>query len=253
MGTTREALEAALAAEPENVALHSAYADLLIEEGDPRGEFIRLDLALDDEALKDQEREELKRRAEKILAEHERNWLGELIGYCEESISEYPESLKIEWHRGWIVDVEVRSMISHIFFLLSNCSYIKCNQTLRLRCWNPGLEPETNWNTQFDEVELIPFKKLVILSFSMDGDRIVETLLQKPGLSRVSHLELEDCAITDYGAELLAQSSFIRNLKSLNLDDNHLSAVGVGALREVGFTVGRQLGNPGWDGGADAD
>ena len=31
MGTTREALEAALAAEPESVALHSAYADLLIE------------------------------------------------------------------------------------------------------------------------------------------------------------------------------------------------------------------------------
>lgn len=252
MGTTREALEAALAAEPESVALHSAYADLLIEEGDPRGEFIRLDLLLDDTTLNRNERKILKRRAEEILSMYERKWLGELIMYCEERISEFPEALRIEWHRGWIAEVEVRSMISNLFSLLSNCPMMKCNQVLRLHFRTTVFEPVTDWNSQFDAIESIPFSKLVIHSYSMDGDSIMEAFLQNVGLSRVTDLELDDCAITDYGAELLARAPRIRNLKSLSLDNNYLSPIGITALAEVGFDVGPQLGNPAWDGDTDA-
>src|SRR6516165_4891056 len=46
----REALEEALAANPDELASHMAYADYLGEQGDPRGEYIRTQLALEDES-----------------------------------------------------------------------------------------------------------------------------------------------------------------------------------------------------------
>ena len=44
----RAALELALAANPDDFATHAAYADLLTEQGDPRGDYVRLQLALED-------------------------------------------------------------------------------------------------------------------------------------------------------------------------------------------------------------
>ena len=42
MNDTRAGLEAALAANPDDAATHAAYADCLIEQGDPRGDYVRL-------------------------------------------------------------------------------------------------------------------------------------------------------------------------------------------------------------------
>ena len=46
--TPREAMEAALFDDPDDVVRHAAYADMLIEDGDPRGDFIRIQLQLED-------------------------------------------------------------------------------------------------------------------------------------------------------------------------------------------------------------
>ncbi len=74
----REELEAHLVANPDDVAAHAAYADYLIEQGDPRGEFIRVQLALEDESLSKDERDVLRAREKELLAAHERDWLGGL-------------------------------------------------------------------------------------------------------------------------------------------------------------------------------
>src|SRR5262249_54958968 len=62
----RRALEEALAADPEDVATHAAYADLLMERGDPldaaRGELVRVQLALEDPACPPEERDALRCR-----------------------------------------------------------------------------------------------------------------------------------------------------------------------------------------------
>ncbi|MBY0458946.1 MAG: TIGR02996 domain-containing protein, partial [Gemmataceae bacterium] len=42
------ALEAALVANPDELTAYSAYADYLTEEGDPRGEFVSVQLALEE-------------------------------------------------------------------------------------------------------------------------------------------------------------------------------------------------------------
>lgn len=74
----RDALEANLVAHPDDPAGHAAYADYLIEQGDPRGEFVRVQLALEDESLSKEERDKLRSREKELLAAHEREWLGDL-------------------------------------------------------------------------------------------------------------------------------------------------------------------------------
>ena len=65
----REALEAALVENPDDIAAHMAYADLLSDAGDPRGEFIQVQLALEDEACKGEARRRLQQREGRVAGE----------------------------------------------------------------------------------------------------------------------------------------------------------------------------------------
>ena len=67
-----EQLEAALIANPDDLATHGAYADWLLEQGDPRGEFIGVQIDLEDETLPAKERKKLKKREAALLKEHGR-------------------------------------------------------------------------------------------------------------------------------------------------------------------------------------
>jgi uncharacterized protein (TIGR02996 family) len=72
----REALEAAVRADPDDRAAHAALADYLLEHGDPRGEFIQVQLALEDEPLPRDRRKELKAREKALLKNHLNEWVG---------------------------------------------------------------------------------------------------------------------------------------------------------------------------------
>src|SRR5262249_5005166 len=56
-----EAFERALAADPNDVAGWCAFADYLAERGDPRGEFMQVQLALENESLPKAQRTTLKK------------------------------------------------------------------------------------------------------------------------------------------------------------------------------------------------
>lgn len=77
MSTLRAALEDALAANPDDLATHMAYADHLVELGDPRGEFIQVQLALEDPRRTPEERQRLRGREQELLDRHQREWIGE--------------------------------------------------------------------------------------------------------------------------------------------------------------------------------
>jgi uncharacterized protein (TIGR02996 family) len=74
----REALEEALVENPDDLAAHMAYADYLSEQGDPRGEFVRVQLSLEDGSKPAAERKKLQQRESELLRQHGREWLGEL-------------------------------------------------------------------------------------------------------------------------------------------------------------------------------
>lgn len=111
--TTRDALEAALIANPDDVAAHSAYADYLLEQGDPRGEYIRLQLAYEDPDQPVSKLHELEDAAHKIRQEHEREWLGDLWQFVQRppsarSVAEPMESnVVVSWRRGWIDGIRI--------------------------------------------------------------------------------------------------------------------------------------------------
>lgn len=73
----REALENAILDNPGDLAAHMAYADYLQEQGDPRGEFIQVQLALEDESKSAEERKELQKREKALLKKHQAEWVGE--------------------------------------------------------------------------------------------------------------------------------------------------------------------------------
>jgi uncharacterized protein (TIGR02996 family) len=111
--TTREALEAALLANPDDAVRHAAYADLLLEQGDPRGEFIRLQLAAEDRNQSIAKLRELEDSAHKIRQEHEREWLGDLWPFVQRppsarSVAEPMEpNVEFSWKRGWVDGVRI--------------------------------------------------------------------------------------------------------------------------------------------------
>ena len=79
--TQREMLEAAIAADFDDLAAHAAYADLLAEEGDPRGEYIQLQLALENKDQSPRLLAEWRDRANRLYRAHERDWLGTLAPF----------------------------------------------------------------------------------------------------------------------------------------------------------------------------
>jgi uncharacterized protein (TIGR02996 family) len=70
----RLALEQALVDNPADVAAHAADADFLQEHGDPRGELIHLELALESKVLPWEERKRLEQRRRELFAAHGASW-----------------------------------------------------------------------------------------------------------------------------------------------------------------------------------
>jgi uncharacterized protein (TIGR02996 family) len=72
-----EAFENTIRENPHDVAAISAYADWLFEHNDPRGEFMQVQLALENESLPKDERKKLLVREKALLNTHEKEWVGE--------------------------------------------------------------------------------------------------------------------------------------------------------------------------------
>jgi uncharacterized protein (TIGR02996 family) len=97
-------LEAALVDDPGDVAAHAAYADWLMQQGDPRGEFIQVQFALEDQSRGPAERAELERREAELLQAHARSWLGALGDQLptQEEMRAYSARPPYTFRRGWL-------------------------------------------------------------------------------------------------------------------------------------------------------
>src|SRR5205085_732909 len=105
---TQKAREGALVEDPDDLSAHSAYADYLMEQGDPRGEFIQVQLALEDRARSPKERRKLREREKALLDQHARGWLGELAPFLldQKEVHEYwvknHKGYDFRFARGWV-------------------------------------------------------------------------------------------------------------------------------------------------------
>src|SRR5262245_21348984 len=112
----RGALEASLDENPDDLATVMAYADHLSEQGDPRGEFIQVQLRLEDK-LPAAERRKLAAREKQLLKKHGGDWLGGLAPYlldgdASDVIDDYgfreDQTYAHGWRRGFLSRVRVR-------------------------------------------------------------------------------------------------------------------------------------------------
>jgi uncharacterized protein (TIGR02996 family) len=98
----QQSLEQALVENPDDLAAHSAYADYLSEQGDPRGELIQLQLALEDPKRPPAERKKLQQRETAALKKNAGALLGELAKVL---VGDWSGEDK-PWHyrvsRGWL-------------------------------------------------------------------------------------------------------------------------------------------------------
>ena len=97
----REAFEQAILESPDELANSAAYADWLQEQGDPRGEFIRVQLALEDDRTPTLHRDSLRVREQELLLRHQRDWLGELAPHLLDRGEEGPRH-QFHWQRGFL-------------------------------------------------------------------------------------------------------------------------------------------------------
>jgi uncharacterized protein (TIGR02996 family) len=81
VSTLRDALEAAIVANPDDRAAHSAYADWLTEQSDKAdvalGEFMQVQIALEAPSRPAAERAALQKKEKALLKKHRREWEGE--------------------------------------------------------------------------------------------------------------------------------------------------------------------------------
>jgi uncharacterized protein (TIGR02996 family) len=97
----QRSLEEALVEAPDDLAAHSAYADYLMEQGDPRGELIQVQLALERTGLPEKERARLREREGELLKQHAREWLGDAGRFLVGEWSGEDRPYHYQFTRGW--------------------------------------------------------------------------------------------------------------------------------------------------------
>jgi uncharacterized protein (TIGR02996 family) len=100
----QKSLEQALVDNPDDLAAHSAYADYLTEQGDPRGEFIQVQLALENPKVARGKRKLLQQREKALLKEHGRAWLGELADFL---WAKKRNEAEYSFARGWLDEIGI--------------------------------------------------------------------------------------------------------------------------------------------------
>jgi uncharacterized protein (TIGR02996 family) len=105
--STGEILERALVADPDDVAAHAAYADWLMQKGDPRGEFIQVQLSLADPALPADENARCRQRESDLLSQHAKTWLGDLGRFLVGAWSGADKPYHFHFALGWLDHVRI--------------------------------------------------------------------------------------------------------------------------------------------------
>lgn len=97
-----QAFEQAILDAPDERANYAAYADWLQEQNDPRGEFISVQLALEDPSRTTAERRSLRSAEKRLLRRHEATWLGSLAPHILRDESTDGPEVTHQWRFGFL-------------------------------------------------------------------------------------------------------------------------------------------------------
>lgn len=275
----------AIFAEPDEDLPRLVFADWLEEQGNPRGEFIRLQCQLQDPTLPPAVREEWTFRSQQLLDDYRSEWLGE----------EFRFAVRLRFERGFPVFAEINAhvLLAHAEQLFRAAPLLRglrldevhpvlgellhLPQLLQIRhldlSWN-HLRPEgaetllggarqRRWQqtlrawfgerstaTKIGGSEatsaLQNVERLHLGSNSL-GDAGVGYLAATPALAALRTLDLSDNAISDLGAQRLAECRHWQHLVQLNLASNEIQELGASSLSQAVWRSGMKILHVGYN------
>jgi uncharacterized protein (TIGR02996 family) len=229
------ALEAALAAAPDDPLVLAAYADCLSDAGDPRGEFHRLLMALDDPASGVD-----RKRAERELR---RQWDANKAVWV-------PDTRPAVFKAGFY-HLDGAVPLANIHYLLGFTPEKLAASPVWWMLRGVRVGTIRSYSAISDLYRRLGRSRVRTLRFAGPEYtyHVVRELLGSPLFTRLTELHMPGCGVTDDDAEALAAHAHTPRLKVLDLDRNHLSPIGHAALVAAGVHVSdRQYFMPGgWD------
>jgi uncharacterized protein (TIGR02996 family) len=230
LGPEGDALEAAVVKRPDDVKVHRAYADWLAEQPDPRlearGEFIRVQLELEDEDLPDEQRRKLQRRERHLRKTYEEDWLGprltELLSDNEGAVI---DSLR-DYRRGWLDRLSVPMLDVPAATVLAEAPALRLLRTLLIEdvCDAPNPYAPFAKATNLGNV-----RQLTVINDPLEGD-VSELVAALP--------RLEELSLLAYGLDP-TRTFALRSLDHLRY--LHVAEAGCYPIREL--AANSSLGN----------
>ncbi|MEU9117499.1 hypothetical protein AB0D04_38660 [Streptomyces sp. NPDC048483] len=231
-----KAIELTLRERPDEEASWTAYSACLREQGDVRGELIRLEQR--HAHARPAERDELKRHIDLLVEEHQKSWDAELPPEVTVRVRRHGFALKVavEWSEKAppLIEQALRGRLV---------------TGLHIRPSEEAEEADEDYyndEPDFDEDDLplpppphetsaladLDFDGLTELSLAYFriGDPGAEALAAAASNGRIETLDLRYCGIGDAGLTALGASPNFRNVRRLRLQRNRLTAEGVRAL-----------------------
>jgi uncharacterized protein (TIGR02996 family) len=219
-----KALLQAIRAEPDNEELRLIAADWFEERGDPRGEFIRVQCALE-RLLSPQHPTYavLKARERELLAANVRRWNGPL----HRQLADTPLRGQVKGRRalvqGWtyrrgfveVLRVEARAFLeqAEVLFQLGPVRHVRLRRA-------GGVIQQVAQCPSLDRLRTLD------LCGNGIGDEGVRALATSSNLARLTTLNLRANGITSDGARALAGTRSLANLAALELSYNNIHADG---------------------------
>ncbi|HKB01758.1 MAG TPA: TIGR02996 domain-containing protein [Gemmataceae bacterium] len=211
MGPEEAAFLDRVSADPDDDAPRLIFADWLDERGDPRGEFIRVQVALARLPADDPRAAGLKDREAILLARYHAHWSEPLKGVAGWT----------EFRRGFVetVNIETRTFLRRAddLFRLAPVRHVRL------------LDVGSSLPRLADCPQLARLSALTIYAQHID-ERLTRVLAESPHLGGLRALNMGRNRIGDRGAERVAWSPRFRNLIDLDLSDNALGDTGVAAI-----------------------
>lgn len=238
--------EDAIREDPDNLELRLIAADWFEEQGDPRAEFIRLQLALENLPRQHEWRLGFSEREKELLGEHRKQWDQTARQLIQSSLSDATigknDGLIRKWkyRRGFIEELKVDAdyLLKH-FETLSRIGPI-CT----LNLYNATIE-------QLLQMFRLPaFARITGIKLRALGlrDSMFDQLLDVLNLSSLRLLVLTENDLTDASAERLERLE-LPVMERLVIDHNHITSAGFSMLhRKFGGCIQHENGDPvrGW-------
>jgi uncharacterized protein (TIGR02996 family) len=239
-------------AAPDDDGPRLVYADWLEEQGDPRGEFIRLQCELAQSPVQPSRLDplekdfvhdgpaELRIREAELLREHERLWFGAVGERCSKwmfhrgfvAFVELPASSFVEHGSRLFAEHPIRAAtimgITGLADRVARCSHLASLNGLSI---GPNRMDRDDLEQLLQSEHFPRLKRLILIRNQLTYNHAMQ-LARSPRFDQLQELDLTGNEIRNTGAAAIVHAPTLANLQSLHFNSNSIRLLGARATAE---------------------